>query len=94
MCRESNEEGQDERTVTRPCPHHFTFHTSYSKHAHAYLLEGVLEIDVLGEADLLVKQRGSADGGELVALYSQAPDHSGRSLRGVGVNGCGVETYV
>ena len=45
-----------------------------------YLSHGVLEVEVLREADLLVKEHRAADGAQLVALIDQAADHAGRAL--------------
>eukprot|EP00983_Pelagomonas_calceolata_P059132 1145798-Pelagomonas_calceolata.AAC.8 len=42
----------------------------------AGLLHGYTEVDVFGEAHLLVKQRGTADGAELGALVGQAAEHA------------------
>jgi len=42
----------------------------------ARLLHGHPEVDVLREADLLVKQRGAADGAELGALVGEAAEHA------------------
>jgi len=44
-------------------------------------LHGVLKVDVLAEADLLVEQRGAAGGGQAVALRLQAADDARRALR-------------
>ncbi len=46
-----------------------------------------LEIDVLREADLLVKEGGAADGREGATLLGQASDDTGRALRNGGEGG-------
>ena len=40
-----------------------------------------LKVNVLREADLLVKQRGAAHRAQVVALVGQAADHTRRALR-------------